>query len=290
MADQKLADRTEALSADANDLIHIVDVSDPTDSAQGTSKKITKQNLTAGLLTANQTISLTGDASGSGTTSIPVVVANDSHTHDTRYFTEAESDARFAPISHNQASSSITDFTEATQDVVGGMVSTNSENGISVTYDDINGKLNFDVSDPTITLVGDVSGSAVMTNLGSVSITTTVANSSHTHTTADITNLSSYTGLDVRYYTEAEADARFLGISAKAADANLLDGIDSVTFARRDQANTFTGEVTAPSFKTDSWTIDQIGTSLEFRYNNVTKFTIDLNGNVIATGDGSFNP
>lgn len=32
-------------------------------------------------LTGNETITLTGDASGSGTTSITVVVANDSHTH-----------------------------------------------------------------------------------------------------------------------------------------------------------------------------------------------------------------
>ncbi len=284
MADQKLTDRTEALSADANDLVHVVDVSDVTDSPQGTSKKITKANLTAGLLTTNQTITLTGDASGSGTTSIPVVVANDSHTHDGRYFTETEADARFAPISHSQSSATITDFTEATQDVVGGMVSTNTESGIAVTYDDINGKLNFDVSDPTITLAGDVTGSAVMTNLGSVSITTVVGDNSHSHTTSNISNLSSYTGLDVRYYTETEADARFLGISAKAADSNLLDGIDSTTFARKDQANTFTGEVTAPSFKTDNWVIDQSGTSLVFKYNGVVKMTLGSDGRVTSNG------
>lgn len=29
---------------------------------------------------------------------------------------------------------------------------------------------------------------------------------SHTHTTTDITNLSSYTGFDSRYYTESEVD------------------------------------------------------------------------------------
>lgn len=33
------------------------------------------------------------------------------------------------------------------------------------------------------------------------------ANSSHTHVTTDITNLSSYTGLDVRYYTETEVNS-----------------------------------------------------------------------------------
>ena len=35
---------------------------------------------------------------------------------------------------------------------------------------------------------------------------------------------------DSRYYTETESDARYLGISAKAADANLLDGVDSSRF------------------------------------------------------------
>ena len=72
------------------------------------------------------------------------------------------------------ASTAITDFTEATQDVVGAMVSTNTESGISVTYDDINGKLDFDVNDPTITIAGDVDGSATMTNLGNTTINVTL--------------------------------------------------------------------------------------------------------------------
>jgi hypothetical protein len=77
---------------------------------------------------------------------------------------------------------------ESIQDIVGGMVSTNTESGISVTYDDANGKLDFDVADPTITLSGDVTGSATMTNLGDVTITTTVAPNSvelGTDTTGD---------------------------------------------------------------------------------------------------------
>ena len=77
---------------------------------------------------------------------------------------------------------------EKIQDVVGGMVSGNTESGISVTYDDVNGKLDFNVADPTITLSGDVTGSATMTNLGDVTITTTVAPNSvalGTDTTGD---------------------------------------------------------------------------------------------------------
>lgn len=63
---------------------------------------------------------------------------------------------------------------EKVEDIVGAMVSSNTESGIAVTYDDATGKLNFDVSDPTITLSGDVTGSATITNLGNATITTTI--------------------------------------------------------------------------------------------------------------------
>jgi len=64
---------------------------------------------------------------------------------------------------------------ESVQDIVGAMVTApNTESGIVVTYDDPNGKLNFDVNDPTITLSGDVVGSGTITNLGDVTISTTI--------------------------------------------------------------------------------------------------------------------
>lgn len=68
----------------------------------------------------------------------------------------------------------ITDNAESIQDVIGAMVSTNTENGISVTYADPTGKLNFDVGDFTITLSGDISGSGTVTNLGNVSFATQI--------------------------------------------------------------------------------------------------------------------
>jgi hypothetical protein len=71
---------------------------------------------------------------------------------------------------------------------VGDMVSSNTESGINVTYEASDNTLDFDVNDPTITLTGDVTGSGTMTNLGSVSIATTVASSSVT--TADIVDLN----------------------------------------------------------------------------------------------------
>ena len=63
---------------------------------------------------------------------------------------------------------------ERVQDIVGDMVSTNTESGISVTYDDTNGKLDFDTNDFSITLTGDVTGSGTVTNLGNVSFAATI--------------------------------------------------------------------------------------------------------------------
>ena len=83
------------------------------------------------------------------------------------------------------ASFDVTDFTatagnitlnaERVQDIVGDMViPTNTENGISVTYDDTTAKLNFDVSDFDVQLSGDVVGTATVTNLASINISTTI--------------------------------------------------------------------------------------------------------------------
>ena len=56
---------------------------------------------------------------------------------------------------------------------VGSMVGGNTESGIAVTYQASDNTLDFDVNDPVITLTGAVTGSATMTNLGSVTIATT---------------------------------------------------------------------------------------------------------------------
>ena len=83
------------------------------------------------------------------------------------------------------ASFDVTDFTatagnitlnaERVQDIVGDMViPANTENGIVVTYDDTAAKLNFDVSDFDVQLSGDVVGTATVTNLASINISTTI--------------------------------------------------------------------------------------------------------------------
>ena len=65
---------------------------------------------------------------------------------------------------------------ESISDIVGGMVSGNTESGISVTYDDADNTLDFALTaDPTLTLAGDATGSATFTNLGNATLTVDVS-------------------------------------------------------------------------------------------------------------------
>ena len=82
--------------------------------------------------------------------------------------------ASFDAIDFTATAGNITLNAERVQDIVGGMIDSNTESGIAVTYDDVNGKLDFNVADPTITLSGDINGSGTITNLGDVTITTTI--------------------------------------------------------------------------------------------------------------------
>jgi hypothetical protein len=63
-------------------------------------------------LTGNQTITLTGDASGSGTTTIPVVVANDSHNHSSSSGNFSVGGTLFVPqkIEHTSDSNTYMEF------------------------------------------------------------------------------------------------------------------------------------------------------------------------------------
>lgn len=68
----------------------------------------------------------------------------------------------------------------------------------------------------TLALTGDVSGSIALDGSSNATLNVSVANDSHTH--------------DARYYEKSVADGRFLGINAKAVDADKLDGHDASEF------------------------------------------------------------
>jgi hypothetical protein len=89
-------------------------------------------------------------------------------------------------------STKISDFSEAVADTIGAMVTSNTENGISVTYDDADNTIDFDVADFSITLTGDVTGSGTVTNLANVSFEATVVDDSHNHTTSTLTGIQEF--------------------------------------------------------------------------------------------------
>ena len=172
-------------------------------------------------------VTLSGDVSGSatmtdlGSINITTVVANDSHTHDGRYYTETEVGNFFG------GSTAITGYNKSNWDTAFGWGNHASANYLvasSYTAADVLTKIKtvdgaasgldadlldgqhgsyyyspVNAPDPTLTLNGDVSGSATFTNLGNATLTVTVANDSHTH--------------DGRYYTESEADSRFVNVT-----------------------------------------------------------------------------
>jgi len=162
------------------------------------------------------TIALTGDVSGSanmdasGDVSITATIADDSHNHVIANVDGLQTalDAKADDSTTITAGTGLTGGgtlaadrtfnvdTEWVQDRVGDMFSSNTESGITVTYQDSDGTIDLDVNDPTITLAGDVTGSATMTNLGNVSITATIADDSHNHVIANVDGLQ--TALDLK--------------------------------------------------------------------------------------------
>jgi hypothetical protein len=148
------------------------------------------QDATGGQVVAGEGIDVTYDdtagtvtVSGEDATSANKGIASFSPT----YFTVTAGDVAINDATSSTkgiASFDATDFTvttgavtvnaERVQDIVGGMIDSNTESGISVTYDDTNGKLDFNVNDPVITIDGDVDGNATMTNLGNTTITVTL--------------------------------------------------------------------------------------------------------------------
>lgn len=160
--------------------------------------------------------------------------------------------ASFANATHNHTnaagggtltSAAISDFQEATEDVVGAMVSSNSESGISVTYDDATGKLNFDVSDPVITLSGDVTGSATITNLGNTTITTTIP--AGTIVNADINSAAAIDKTKISGTAITAADTGTVNTTILAdlavTTAKLVDS--NVTTAKIADLNVTTGKI-----------------------------------------------
>ena len=136
---------------------------------------------------------------------------------------------------HNHVWGNIDNATETVQDIIGNMIINNSESGINVTYDDVDGTLDFNVNDPVITLTGDVTGSATMSNLGSVSIATTVTANNvalGTDTTGSYVKIGATSGAGISGSVDSEG-------STFTVTSNATSGNTANTIVYRDASRNF---------------------------------------------------
>ncbi len=176
---------------------------------------------------------------------------------------------------------------EEVQDIVGGMVSSNTESGITVTYQDSDGTLDFSVASQTdenftTTLKNKLDGIA--------------ANATNVTNNNQLTN-------GAGYITSAA-----LAGASDGGNAALLDGVDSTQFLRSDQDDTTSGNVTLSSSSQDvinlsaNSTNDNRGISFNsrtavsadyndgyLRLNNNSEFSNGVYTPLVMRADGGFN-
>ena len=161
---------------------------------------------------------------------------------------------------HNHVWSNIDNATETVQDIIGNMIINNSESGIAVTYDDVDGTLDFNVNDPVITLTGDVTGSATMSNLGSVSIATTVSANNvalGTDTTGNYVKKGSTSGSGISGSVDSEGGT--FTVSSNATSGNTANTIVYRDASRNFSANNITvNTMSSSSVSTGSISCDAI--------------------------------
>jgi len=141
------------------------------------------------------------------------------------------------------ASTAVTDFAEAVADTVGAMVSSNTESGISVTYDDTDNTLDFDVADFTLTLGGDLTGNVTITNLGNATLNATIAANSvelGTDTTGNyMVDVSAGTGISISHTagegsTATITNSGVTSVSGTTGEVNVSGSTGSVTIGLPD--------------------------------------------------------
>lgn len=221
--------------------------------------------------TANQiTVSGSGSESSAVTLSLPQDIAT-------------TSTPTFAGL--NIGANTISEYIA---DTVGAMVTSNTESGISVTYDDADNTLDFDVADFTITLTGDVTGTGTVTNLGNVSFATTIAANSvalgtdttgnYIATIAGTTNQITVTGSGSETAAVTLSLPQDIATTSSPTFAGLTIGTSSIS---EYIADTVGAMVTSNTESGITVSYDDADNTLDF---DVADFTITLTGDVTGTG------
>ena len=188
-------DFTITLGGDLSGSATVTNLGDATLTATIAANSVALGTDTTGNFVADLTAGEGIDVSGGGSENATITVSAEDATSSNKGI------ASFDSTDFTVSSGAVTVNAERVQDIVGAMVSSNTESGIAVTYEDSDGTLDFNVADPVITLSGDVAGSATMTNLGDVTISTTIQANSialGTDTTGNyVSAISAGEGIDV---------------------------------------------------------------------------------------------
>lgn len=200
------------------------------------------------------TLSTGGTLTFTGTDPIDTAITNDTVTISAKdATTTTKGVASFSTTDFTVTSGAVALNAESIQDTVGAMVSTNVESGIAVTYNDGTGKLDFNVDDFTITLGGDLSGSATISNLANATLTATIVANSvalGTDTTGNyVATVSTAAGSGISggaAGSEGTAIALALDINGLTAEAAIANGD---TFAFYDDTATANRKATADNLR-----------------------------------------
>jgi hypothetical protein len=175
------------------------------------------------------------------------------------------------------------------------MVNSNTESGISVTYQDSDNTLDFDVADFSITLTGDVTGTGTVTNLGNVSFATTISADATvlgTDTTGQYATTVAVSGNGLSCTTPSAADGTAYTITSNATNLNTV----STTVFRDSSGNFSAGTITAAlsgnattasawaTGRTITLTGDVTGVSAAFDGSGNLSFATTIAANSVALG------
>lgn len=234
--------------------------------------------------TGTDTVSLVSDTlTFTGTDAIDTAVTDNTLTISAKDATSSQKGvASFSSTDFTVTNGAVSINTESIQDTVGAMVSSNTESGISVTYDDTNGKLDFNVDDFTITLGGDLTGNVTITNLGSATLTATISASIAlgTGTTGDYVagvTVTAGTGLSVTGTGEGasvvlagvDATTSTKGVASfSATDFSVSSG--AVSINTESIQDTVGAMVSSNSESNISVTYDDTNGKLDFSVNTAT--------------------
>ena len=120
-------------------------------------------------------------------------------------------------------------MSELIADTVGAMVSSNTESGITVSYQDGDNTLDFDVADFTITLGGDLSGSVTITDLANATLTASIAADSvalGTDTTGNyVASVTSGSGISISSGSIGEGSAIVVANDDKGSSQNIFKNV-----------------------------------------------------------------